>query len=510
MKRFSCIFLTILILLLSISSAGLAEEITDVQKIGKLIEEAHFNIYSSDGMQIPLLEGEGWDVSDQHKKDFGKLSRYSPEGEQLIVHNEIYVSSLTYFYEDPEKAPDCYKSTLTDEQNMVKETIEIDGHPAIIATYDKYDHNGFYGHCGVIFYVRQNRLLKILLTAKSTYIYNVWPQDVPTITMDNMRTIAENISYDVSQAPVTEDDVAVFITAKNDPLTVSASKSFELDAGFVDPEKARHESISANYDRFDWYVIDTETGEKVEEVQLNQTRAQYDRRGGVERGRATIKSATAATDHQKVQVSNKLNRVIYAEVIAESASFHTKASYPIILLPSVKKMTLEPAKSTLYAGSNQTVELKLTYEPEDIPFVGLAWTAAKEGIVEIVPGENGTAIVKPVAKGNAKVTVTGTHGKKASAAVNVIDPVEQVELSFNGAVKAGRKVNIKVALLPKTAAVKDVEWSLDTEENIATINKNGVVTIAKDVPAGTAITVTCTALGAPNPIIGQIVLEVEE
>ena len=257
-------------------------------------------------------------------------------------------------------------------------------------------------------------------------------------------------------------------------------------------------------------MIDTETGEKVEEVQLNQTRAQYDRRGRAERGRATIKSATAATDHQKVQVSNKLNRVIYAEVVAESASFHTKASYPIILLPSVKKMTLEPAKSTLYAGSDQTVELRLTYEPEDIPFVGLAWTAAKDGIVDIVPGENGTAIVKPVAKGNAKVTVTGTHGKKASAAINVIDPVEQIELSFSGAVKAGRKVNIKVALLPKTAVVKDVEWSLDTEESIATINKNGVVTIAKDVPAGTAITVTCTALGAPNPVIGQIALEVEE
>ena len=42
MKRFSCVFLTILILVLSISSAGLAEEKLDVQKIGELIEEAHF------------------------------------------------------------------------------------------------------------------------------------------------------------------------------------------------------------------------------------------------------------------------------------------------------------------------------------------------------------------------------------------------------------------------------------------------------------------------------------
>ena len=68
---------------------GIKLDTVGLDKLGKA-KRILFNIYSSDGMQIPLLEGEGWDVSDQHKKDFGKLSRYSPEGEQLIVHNEIF------------------------------------------------------------------------------------------------------------------------------------------------------------------------------------------------------------------------------------------------------------------------------------------------------------------------------------------------------------------------------------------------------------------------------------
>ena len=53
-----------------------------------------------------------------------------------------------------------------------------------------------------------------------------------------------------------------------------------------------------------------------------------------------------------------------------------------------------------------------------------------------------------------------------------------------------------------------MEWSLDVGEDIATVNAYGRVKIKKDVPAGTKITVTCTAPGAAVPVVSTVELEV--
>jgi hypothetical protein len=45
-------------------------------------------------------------------------------------------------------------------------------------------------------------------------------------------------------------------------------------------------------------------------------------------------------------------------------------------------------------------------------------------------------------------------------------------------------------------------------EDIATINEKGQLTIGKEVASGTKITVTCTALGAPTPVIATTVIEI--
>ena len=54
-----------------------------------------------------------------------------------------------------------------------------------------------------------------------------------------------------------------------------------------------------------------------------------------------------------------------------------------------------------------------------------------------------------------------------------------------------------------------MEWSLDVGEDIATVDK-GKVKISKDAPAGTVITVTCTALGVPEPVTATAQITVEE
>ena len=68
---------------------------------------------------------------------------------------------------------------------------------------------------------------------------------------------------------------------------------------------------------------------------------------------------------------------------------------------------------------------------------------------------------------------------------------------------------MKETIVPKQAGNKNVEWSLDVGEDIATVSK-GKVKIAKDAPVGTVITVTCTALGAPEPVVRTVQIEVTE
>jgi hypothetical protein len=105
------------------------------------------------------------------------------------------------------------------------------------------------------------------------------------------------------------------------------------------------------------------------------------------------------------------------------------------------------------------------------------------------------------------VQVKEPGGKNAKLTVIVADPAESLELEVKGDAKPGSTVTIKETVLPKQAGNKNVEWSLDVGEDIATFSK-GKLKISKTAPEGTVITLTCTAVGAPEPIVKTIQLTV--
>jgi len=117
-------------------------------------------------------------------------------------------------------------------------------------------------------------------------------------------------------------------------------------------------------------------------------------------------------------------------------------------------------------------------------------------------------IVNIATAGKTTITVKEPGGKNAKLTVNVVAPVESIELAVKGKVKVGGKVNIAETLFPKNVGNKAVQWSLDVGEDIATINEKGQLTIGKEVVSGTKITVTCMALGAPAPVTASTVIEV--
>ena len=179
------------------------------------------------------------------------------------------------------------------------------------------------------------------------------------------------------------------------------------------------------------------------------------------------------------------------------------------IYPPIQKVETDPKEVTLYTGSDQPVTVRAVVTPESVPPVGLIWQAKKEGIVEIVPGEDGTAAFKALTEGKTQVTVKEPGGKSAVVKVNVVEPVTEVTLSAKGKAVAGKTVTVSAALEPKKAGNKNLEWSLDVDESVATINAKGQVKIAKEAAAGTVITVTCKALGAPEPVIGTLRITVE-
>ena len=178
------------------------------------------------------------------------------------------------------------------------------------------------------------------------------------------------------------------------------------------------------------------------------------------------------------------------------------------IIPLATKVTAEPAKLTLYAGSDQPATVNAEALPENIPPAALSWSSGKKDIIELTDNGDGTAAVKALKAGQDTLTVAEPGGKKAAIKVSVVAPVESIELTVKGKAVPGGTVTVKETLTPKNAGNKTVEWSLDVDESIATVNK-GKVKVAKDVPAGTVITVTCTALGAPEPVSASAVITTE-
>lgn len=214
-------------------------------------------------------------------------------------------------------------------------------------------------------------------------------------------------------------------------------------------------------------------------------------------------NGTIATDKS----IDKIQKVI---IKAKSNIYESEAELPLIVIPTISSIVLDKEELLFYEGTNTPETVKVTLEPETVPPIGLTWKAQKEGIVEIIPNDDGTASLKPLSAGKTVITIIQPSGKKARLNVSVIVPVEQINLALSGKQIPGGKVSVKETLIPKNIGNKKVEWALNVDENVATINEKGQITISKEVAAGTKIVVTCKAMGAPKPVVATVEFEVSE
>ena len=399
-------------------------------------------------------------------------------------YNLVLYYILTYhdhFSEKPETAEKDYDEMVESAgwKVLEQETYEIDGHPARLMILDAPSFGTeMSGNLGMVIYARNSEIAVVLLN--TTPLEGGDPSSAPPVTLGDLEKIAGGIGYRPEAVWLTAADGKITLSVKDGAQAVTAGKSLQFNAAFANPNRINKREKN---DTLEWTAVNAETGEPVEGIAIDG------------KGKLTVKKDAPAPVEIRVK--------------AYSPIFETEAEMLITVLPVADSITVEPAELFFYIGTDKTETVRAILSPETVPPAGITWTAAKQGIVEILPQEDGTALVRPLAAGKTTVAVKEPGGKNASLKISVTEPVAGLELSVSGKQKPGGTVTVKAAVTPKNAGNKQLEWALDVGEDVATV-QNGKVKIAKGVPAGTVITVTCTAVGAPEPVVQTVQITVEE
>ena len=449
-----------------------------------------FKLNSKNGFSIAQPTGDGWYDADEYFLEYYRIAFQS----EYRGANENYTADANYYLiegfdsipggyaEDPEKAKRFLTETVQvdndpDLSNVQAEIVDIDGHPALLETYTYHKNGAFYAHIGLIFYCRNNLLSRLRFFSEP--VDGASAENTRRVTMEDLKAMAFQYQYDESQAPFTRANAEITISAKDNAVAVTAGKQLQLTAAFADTESINKK---AKNDGITWSVTNAETG-------------------------AEEPAATIATNGQ-LKIDKGLNAPVQLAVKAVSNIYGTEATYLVTAMPIVSKVTVEPAELFFYVGTEAPQTVKAQLEPATVPPVGLTWTPAKKDIVEIADAGDGMVSIKPLAAGKTTIAVKESGGKNAKLNVSVVEPVKSVELTVKGNAKAGGSVNVTAVLQPKQAGNKNVEWSLNVGEDVATINPKGQVKISKEAASGTKITVTCKALGAPEPIVATTEIEI--
>ncbi len=436
-----------------------------------------------EGFIVPRPEGSYWtctydDVSKNPRIIFGKHD--DDDKYYVYVCNYRYPMGTTKYnklYEDPVKQKQILDDNLIgyfekhpDYLVVDHEYVENDGYPVVVMILDQIMDDGTLDRYGIIDCIRNS--IELFMTVDS------YRKDFP-VTMDDLKLLASLIGYDESMAPLTVADTALTISAEGDPVTVSAGKSVQFNYAFANPEHVNKENKN---DMVYWIVFRAGTFEEADGVSISA--------------------------QGQLNVNKSLAGRVDLQVMALSSLFGSSATYNITAVPLARKVNLDPAELFFYTGSEEAQTVKASLEPAGVPNTGLTWTPVKKDLVEITEEEDGLVSIRPLKAGKTDIAVKEPGGKNAKLKVNVVEPVESVELKANGKVRAGGKVKIAATLLPKNAGNKTVQWSVDVGEDIAKIDSKGQLTIAKGVPSGTKISVTCTAVGAPVPVSATLEIEI--
>ena len=169
------------------------------------------------------------------------------------------------------------------------------------------------------------------------------------------------------------------------------------------------------------------------------------------------------------------------------AGVRKTASCKLTVREGVTGVTLDPAEKEIAVGDNLTINAKV--EPS-MNGVSLKWVSSNDKVVSVLVSEDLSATVKAVGAGTAVVSAINQENVVVgSCLITVFEPIQKITLSQTNVVlplSAGW-FQLYATIVPASAEDREIVW-MSTNSSVATVDKNGIVTLKK--PGLTSIMVT--------------------
>lgn len=142
----------------------------------------------------------------------------------------------------------------------------------------------------------------------------------------------------------------------------------------------------------------------------------------------------------------------------------------------VKKLNVTPKNKTINTGKKITLMPIIKVDPDKTINKKLKYESSDESIATV----SSTGVVKAIKPGNVTITVTSLAdtSKTTKCNITVKQLVTGVNLLSSKTLKVGEKFTLKAGVLPANASNKELTWT-SSNENIATVTKNGIVKAKK-------------------------------
>lgn len=206
-------------------------------------------------------------------------------------------------------------------------------------------------------------------------------------------------------------------------------------------------------------------------------------------------AAIATVDEKGVVIGIKAGT---ATITATTADGNFTATCVVTVLQPVTGVRLDKTEVTLNIA--ESTVLQATVLPADASNQAVEWSSSNDDIATIDNGGKITA----VAIGNAIITVTTTDGSHTATCQVIVKPIlvasvkitcgeDQLLLTPNQ-----QTLHFSASVSPENATDKNLVWSIESGDDLATITQNGVLQAIDGVKKDGEVVVRATAVDQSN------------
>lgn len=263
-------------------------------------------------------------------------------------------------------------------------------------------------------------------------------------------------------ADVSPEDAVLFIHAEGDPMKLAAGSQLQFSASFASPGKINAE---AENDQVLWSLLDRD-GQEIER------RLAHIDENGLLQANITVRSGLDVV------------------VTAQSAVYGTKAEYPLLLYPPALEVRLAPEKLEIYLSQKNGAVVRASTRPANLQRT-LTWKISNPEIAEFTVNDDGSVTVFAKKPGATRLTAYADNGVRNYIPLEVPRLESSIRILGDEYVRQGGTLELTAMLGSRAAEPREVYWSIDVDESIATISTAGRLRPTAACPVGTKITVTC-------------------